>query len=104
MVKKLNSRKLIEITKYYQERTGQPMNMKEVIFLSISAKPGQPNPELELSVSDSHLFSLRIEPPETSIITDAAWGEYLAYGSEMNLTDDKLEPYYSYIFLEERIF
>jgi hypothetical protein len=30
--------------------------------------------------SDSHIFSIQIYPPNEFIITDAEWGEYLAYG------------------------
>jgi hypothetical protein len=38
--------------------------------------------------SDSHVFSVQINPPNEFIITDAEWGSYLAYGPRGITKDD----------------
>jgi len=82
--KVIDGKKLMKIIKHYQEKVKKTMNMKEAIFQGISAKLGQPNPKPILPVSDSHLFSLKIEPPKTLEIIDAEWGKYLVYGAGLN--------------------
>ena len=78
----ISGKKLIKLTKEYGELTKtSQMHLKGVIHKGLIGKPNTPNPNPELPINNTILFSVISDYKNMKlIIEDTEWGDYLAYG------------------------